>query len=137
MALRNGTVLCRFLVLVLAGAVLFSGSRLATAEERIQLTVDPSEAQAALAILKDRREGKPVDEAAWHQRGCGAAGFAASGTGLKSARGGVAAATQLMSLPSSSCLMSPWRFLRFPSSGAWGSASRASSRAFFLSPMAA
>jgi putative zinc-dependent peptidase DUF5700 len=51
----------------LVGAVLFSAPRLVTAEERVQLQVDPSEAQAVLAILRERSEGKTVAEADWRR----------------------------------------------------------------------
>jgi hypothetical protein len=49
------------------GAVRFAGSRQAAAEERIQLTVDPSEARAVLAILREEREGKPISETDWRR----------------------------------------------------------------------
>ncbi len=52
---------------VLAGVLLFPASRPVAGEERIQLTVDPSEAQAVLAILRERREGRAVGEANWQK----------------------------------------------------------------------
>jgi hypothetical protein len=64
---ENRTARWRLAVVVLAGVVLFPASRLAAAEERIQLTVDPSEARVVLTILRERGDGKTVTEANWRR----------------------------------------------------------------------
>ncbi len=67
MILGNQAVRWWLVAAVLAGAFLLPGPRPAGAEERIQLQVDPSEARAVLAILRERSEGKTVSEADWQR----------------------------------------------------------------------